>query len=124
MLLYWRRVRLFQRRQVPQASFSKHPPPHPPWFAAPGLLEELATLPPRDSLPGMIGRAVSEVPGTPSARVAEEAVVVTPARLDEEAFLAALRRDACGTDVLRSSIAGFTRDTLALEDAIAKAKQQ
>lgn len=92
------------------------PPPHPVLVAAPGLLEDLAKLPPRDSLPGMISREVSEVGGAPSA-------VVTPPRLDEKAFLAALRQDACGTGVLTSSVEGFTRDTLALGYAIAKAKQ-
>lgn len=39
--------------------------------------------------------------------------------LDEQAFLASLGQDACGTDVLRSSVEGFARDTYALESGIA-----
>lgn len=39
--------------------------------------------------------------------------------MDEEAFQSAMDQDACGTDVLRSSVLGFTRDTLALEAAMA-----
>lgn len=113
----------FFQRRVPRASFStpSAPPPRPV-IAAPGLLEDLATLPPRDSLPGMISREISEVRGTQSARSPEEAALATPARLDEKAFIAALGQDVCGTDVLRSSIEGFMKDTLALEAAIAKAK--
>lgn len=45
-----------------------------------------------------------------------------PARVDEKSFLAALGQDACGTEVLRSSVEGFTRDTLALEAAMTKIK--
>lgn len=71
----------------------------------------------------MISRELLEVRGMRSARGTEKTAAITPARLDEKAFHAALRRDVCGTDVLRSSIEGFTRDTLALEDAMAKVTQ-
>lgn len=46
-----------------------------------------------------------------------------PSKLDEQSFLAALGRDTCGTEVLRSSVEGFASDTTALEAAVAKAEQ-
>lgn len=39
--------------------------------------------------------------------------------LDEQAFMASLGQDVCGTDVLRSSVEGFARDTHTLESGIA-----
>lgn len=107
---------------------SQHPAPRPhAGVAAPGLLRDLAKLPPIESLPGTMspGKLQEEREDTQNPRSSEETAVATPAaRLDEEAFLAALRQDECGTDVLRLSVEGFTRDTLALEAAIAKAREQ
>ncbi len=111
---------------------SQHPAPRPAprpraGVAAPGLLRDLAKLPPRESLPGAMspGKSQQEREETENPRWSERAAAAAPeTRLDEEAFLAALREDECGTDVLRSSVEGFTRDTLALEVAIAKAREQ
>lgn len=97
-------------------------PPHThAAVAAPGLLQELAKLPPRDSLPGTLSPGREREREARKPRSSEE---TPPARLDEGAFLAALGQDECGTDVLRSSVEGFTRDTLALEAAIAKAQRR
>lgn len=82
----------------------------------------MAVLPPRGSLTDVISGKKSAGAGSSSARFNGE-TAAPPARLDEKSFLDGLRQDVCGTDVLRSSVEGFTRDTVALEAMMAEAQQ-
>lgn len=77
-------------------------------LSAPALLDKMVEMPPTEALIGGC-----KTPGTPSERGQS-----VPA-MDENTFASSLRQDVCGTDVLRSSVEGFTRDTHALEAAIA-----
>lgn len=76
----------------------------------------------RDYLTDMINGHTPDGEGSSNARFDGEKAA-TPARSDEKAFLDALRQDVCGTDVLRSSVEGFVRDTVALEAMMANAQQ-
>lgn len=82
----------------------------------------MATLPMRDSLQKMINGQTSDGEGTSSARF-HGGIAATQARLDEKAFLDALRQDVCGTDVLGFSVEGFIRDTVAVEAMMANTQQ-
>lgn len=68
----------------------------------------MAKLPPMDCLDG----------ATTAQSISSDRGTVYRA-LDEQAFLASLGQDVCGTDVLRSSVEGFEKDTNALESWIA-----
>ncbi|CAM9977443.1 unnamed protein product, partial [Ectocarpus fasciculatus] len=89
---------------------------------APRLITEMAQLPPRACPTGV--PASGNVAAEQETRSPSEPMSGHPSKLDEQSFLAALDRDTCGTEVLRSSVEGFARDTTALEAAAAKEAEQ
>ncbi|CBN79725.1 transaldolase B [Ectocarpus siliculosus] len=88
---------------------------------APRLITEMARLPPRVGTAGV--PTSGNMPPEQETRRPSEPMNGNPSKPDEESFLAALGRDTCGTEVLRSSVEGFARDTAALEAAVAKAER-
>lgn len=59
------------------------------------------------------------IAGKGGSRQSDDGEIVPASGMEEKTFMSSLGRDVCGTSVLRSSIEGFTRDTLALEAEIA-----
>lgn len=78
--------------------------------AAPALIQELVDHPPIYSL------ATSEATSPERSSKSDREMRASPLGVTD--FLEHLAQDVCGTDVLRASVDGFMRDTVALEDGI------
>lgn len=79
-------------------------------LSAPGMIDEMAHLPPEDFL-GSTWKG--------GRRQSDHGEIAPASSLTEKTFISSLGRDVCGTSVLQSSVEGFTRDTVALEAEIA-----